>query len=145
MTSLSADSIEKFLSDYGWDYTAQKSNTWMTGWEGTVGSYPLEIELRDTLVSFVVRPLTDDITTFEDSPDLLEDILRFNHNLKLVRLSLSESGDLCLCYDIFQESLTYESFSSALGVLGYYCDVLTKEIKDLVLFHGVDSRPPLFS
>jgi hypothetical protein len=145
MTVLSAESIENYLTDYGWDYSVQKNNTWVSGWEGTVGSYPLEIELKDTIVSFVVKPLTDDITTFDESPELLEDILRFNHNLKLVRLSLSESGDLCLCYDVFQENLDFDGFSSALGVLGYYCDILTKEIAELIDFHGVESHRPTFS
>ena len=77
-TSMTAESIENYLTDYGWDYSVQKNNTWVSGWEGTVGSYPLEIELKDTIVSFVVKPLTDDITTFDESPELLEDILRFN-------------------------------------------------------------------
>jgi hypothetical protein len=62
-----------------------------------------------------------------------------------VQVSLSESGDLCLCYDVFQENLDFDGFSSALGVLGYYCDILTKEIAELIDFHGVESHRPTFS
>jgi len=142
MTVLSAEHIETFLSDYGWDFTPQNNNSWMTGWEGTVGSYPLNIVLQDTLVSFVVRPLIDDVTAFEESPELVADILKLNHDLKLVRLSLDENGDICLCFDSFQEALSFESFSNILGVLGYYSDVLTSEITELVTLHGVDSRRP---
>lgn len=74
MTVLSAEHIETFLSDYGWDFTPQSNNSWMTGWEGTVGSYPLKIELQDSIVSFVVKPLIDDITAFEDSSELITEV-----------------------------------------------------------------------
>jgi hypothetical protein len=137
MSQLDADHVSRYIQDYGWSFTSQDESTWITGWQSEKRAYPLIIELCDTWVRFVVRPIIKLDIEWVQWPDVMRFILELNQSCRLVRLSIEDDGSLSLSLDCLSRDFTYEHFSDALGIIGYYAEHLFELILSHIMHQGI--------
>jgi hypothetical protein len=145
MSVITPQHIESFLGTYGFEYSLTKARTWSTGWDGDRGHFPCEIQLKDTFLQMRVKPLFEDKIVIEDSPEICETLMRINSEIKLARVSIGSDDSLQLELDLLVASLDYGQFEMALGVLGYYTDMIHEEISQVVEFHEISTNPLTYS
>ena len=120
--------LEDFLNSYGWTYRALGNDEWRTGFQGQEQSYPLHIRLLDSWISFQITPYLGLEIDWDSWPEIARWLLELNGSSSLVRLSLSESGAIELGMEVLNTGFSYESFSTSMGILGFYADFFYDEI-----------------
>ena len=128
MSTLTAEVLEAYLTDYGWTFHPIGENAWTTGFQGDHRVYPLTIRLSGTCVSFEIRPLLDLDLDPRRTPSLIRDLLELNHKLQLVKLALTDCGELAMACQILTLEFNYAMLTTVLGILAYYADEIVPEI-----------------
>lgn len=116
------------MLDYGWNFQPVKNDCLLSGWQGEVAEFPLEIKYTKTYTRFSVKPLIE--LSFPNQPyaHILKYLLGINESAHFVKLNISRGGSVCLYADLLNSQLTYDSFSQMLEIIGYYADLLYVEI-----------------
>ena len=128
MSQLSAQSLEKMLSEYGWAFQTVGENLWETGFQGAQRYFPLNIKLTHTCVSFEVRPLIDLLVDTTGSQTLTRDLLELNARLQLAKIAVNDIGEVSLSCQVLVNRFDSDMLSRILGILGYYADEVAPEI-----------------
>lgn len=142
---LTSDTLESLLTEYGWTFEAKGGNIWTTGFQGEQRLYPLQIRLTQTCVSFEVRPLVDLTVELGRWPDLSRDLLELNSRMQIVKVGVTEDGELTLACQVLSTGFDFEMLTRILGIIGYYADEVTPEIYHRLAVRGDDGRPTLLS
>lgn len=132
MNQCSSAAVESFLNQYGWKYTQSAKGVFQTGWSSDFRSYPLRILIDEAFLTLQVQPFfrTDvDLSAF---PDVTTYLLEMNYHSLMVKVSIDEVGDLVLSVSILIQTLDFDNFSSALGILAHYSDQVFDEINHLL-------------
>ena len=123
--------LESYLRRYGWEWFVSYKNDakiWCTGWQSEIKSFPLNISFTDTWILFEVDPFIP--LEYETQKDkLYRALMELNNDIQLVKLSISEFGNVSLKLQLFS-NISYQDFSNALGVLSYYADLLYANLVD---------------
>lgn len=127
MTS-SAEQIEDYLGRYGWVFDRVSQGQWMTGWQGRYGTLSLSIGLSSTMICFKVEPLFQTTMDWDHRADLLKYICEINAHTPMVKLVIEEDGDISLVLQLWAAHLRYKDFEHALGLIGYYSDMLYEDL-----------------
>lgn len=122
------ETLETYLRDYGWTFSAESERKWHSGWQGDGHAFPLEITMSDTWIRFDVRPFMTIDMTSPRVGEMSVFLLELSFDLHLVKLSLDPNGGLVLSAQTLSRGFDLETLSDLLGVLGYYADHLRKEI-----------------
>ena len=128
MSTLTAEELEAYLTDYGWYFHTVGKNAWSTGFQGDQRVYPMTIRLSATCVSFEIRPLLDLDLDLRRTPTLVREFLELNHKLQMVKLTLTESGELSMACQLLTLGFDFEILACILGILAYYADEIAVEI-----------------
>ncbi len=142
---LTSDALESLLTEYGWTFEAHGDNAWTTGFQGEQRLYPLQIRLTQTCVSFEVKPLVDLTLELGRCPDLSRDLLELNGRMQMVKVGLTEEGELSLACQVLSTGFNYEMLTRILGILGYYANEVTPEIYHRLATRNDHGRPTLLS
>ena len=145
MPHLTSDRLETLLTEYGWSFESTGDNAWLTGFQGEQRLFPLAIKLTQTCVSFEVRPLIDLVLDGASCPVLSREMLELNDRLQLVKLAVSERGEVSLVCQVLASGFTGEMLSRILGILGYYADEVAPEIYHRLAAVGFYGRPAMLS
>lgn len=125
---LSPSVVEDYLGDYGWAFRRVGEACWLTGWRGDERSFPLTLTLTESWLLLEVRPfvaLSEDQTA---AGDLARYLLELNHLSHMIKLSMDPENAIILSVQMFAQDLKYDEFADALGVLGYYAELLYDDI-----------------
>jgi hypothetical protein len=101
---------------------------WVTGFQGDTRLYPLLIRLSSTCVSFEIRPLLELDIDPRRAPQLVRELLELNQKLQLVKLALTEGGELMLACQLLAIGFDFETLTRALGILAYYADEIAPDL-----------------
>lgn len=142
---LTSDTLESLLTEYGWTFEAKGGNTWMTGFQGEQRLYPLQIRLTQTCVSFEVKPLVDLTMELGRWPDLSRELLELNARMQIVKVGVTEDGELTLACQVLSTGFDFEMLTRILGIIGYYADEVTPEIYHRLASRSDHGRPTLLS
>jgi len=145
MSQLTADRLETMLTEYGWTFESTGDNSWRTGFQGEQRLYPLMIQLTSTCVSFEVRPLIDLTLDSVRCPVLSRDLLELNARMQVVKVAVSEGGEVSLSCQVLASGFDSEMLSRILGIIGYYADEVAPEIYHRMAAYGFYGRPTLLS
>lgn len=145
MTPVSPAQLESFLSEYGWAYEPLGHSAWSTGFQGNSHLFPLAIKLTTTCVSFEVRPFLGLAIDWIHWPELSRDLLELNNKVQLVKVALSEHGEVCLSCQVLSAGFDYDQLQRILGIIGYYADELAPEIQARFESYKRGDRPTLHS
>ena len=116
------------LARYGWSYERTGDSEWRTGFQGEKRTHSMVISLTGTCVSFEVRPLIDVLVDCGRWPRLPRELLELNGRLKLVKVAVTEEGEVALACQVLAATLSYDAFSRLLGIIGYYAEEVGPEI-----------------
>lgn len=137
MRTVTPDLLESLLSEYGWMFEALGEGVWRSGFLSESRKFPVEIKLGDNFISFTIAPLIKNFASKgRRSPAALFEVLALNNELKLARLSLTESGDLRLTIEVLVAQFDAKALDLALGILAYYAEQVANRF-------GMRSRPKL--
>ncbi len=145
MPQLTSDRLEHMLTEYGWTFESTGENAWLTGFQGEQRLFPLSIRLTQTCVSFEVRPLVDLVLDSVSCPVLSREMLELNGRLQLVKLAVSERGEVSLTCQVLANGFNGDMLGRILGIIGYYADEVAPEIYHLIAAVGHYGRPTLLS
>ena len=145
MAEVTPDQLEAYLTEYGWTFEAHGLNLWTTGFQGERRTFPMNIRWTPTCLSFEVRPYLDLGVDWPRSPELARDLLELNARMQLVKVGLSETGEVLLSCQVLVAGFDYECFGRILGIIGYYADELAPEIYSKVEIYDPERRPTLLS
>jgi len=135
--SATAEQLSQYMENYGWVFQQTTSSSWQTGWQSDKRAYPLNVELNDTWIRFEVKPLVRFDVDWDAHPEIMRFILNLNNECHLVRASLSEEGELSVILEVFNRKFGYDEFSEAIGVLGYYAELLYEQVIDCIMELGI--------
>ncbi len=128
MLRLTPATLESYIEAYGWAFHKLGEACWLSGWQGEQRSYPLTISMTESWVLLEVRPF---VALPEDErlcAQLTKYLLQLNHMSHMVKLAMDDESGIILSIQLFACHLPYEAFADALGVLGYYAELLYDEI-----------------
>jgi len=145
MPQLTSDRLEDLLTEYGWTFESTGENAWRTGFQGEQRLFPLCIRLTQTCISFEVRPLIDLVLDGVSSPLLSREMLELNDSLQLVKLAVSDLGEVSLVCQVLANGFNSDMLGRILGILGYYADEVAPEIYQRLADIGFYGRPTLLS
>jgi hypothetical protein len=145
MPHVTSEQLEAYLSEYGWSYAQETCGSLRTGWQGEDRLFPLIIKLSSTCVSFEVRPLVDLDLDWSQWPELSRDLLELNSQTKLVKLAVSDAGDVSLSCQVLAAGFDFEMLSRILGIIGYYADEITRDILARLERYGYQFAPAMLS
>jgi hypothetical protein len=128
VSNVTAEVLEAYLTEYGWTYHSAGENVWVTGFQGDTRLYPLLIRLSSTCVSFEIRPLLELDIDPRRAPQLVRELLELNQKLQLVKLALTEGGELMLACQLLAIGFDFETLTRALGILAYYADEIAPDL-----------------
>lgn len=143
MTELTSATLENWLAAYGWRFESLGEETWRTGFSGEHRYFPLDIKLTPTCVSFEVKPLVDGHVEPRVSPELAKCLLEFNSRMQVVKLGLTEDGEVTLSCQVLAAGFDYDTLTRILGILGYYADTVAPEILARTTMAPPGGRPSL--
>ena len=141
MNGVHGETIEKFLSNYGWRFEKESDISWVTGWQGDNRSFPLKLELTDTWLSLLVQPLFKMDQRITEWPELMELLLEMNHDCQMIKVSLDENSNITLEIQLFCSNLNYDTFADTLGILGYYAELVYTKLSAKMIDMGYYMRP----
>lgn len=142
--ALTPATIESYLTEYGWTFEpGHEESTWTTGFQGESRLYPMAIKLSHTCVSFEIRPLIDLTLDRSRWPDLAHDLLELNNRLQLVKVGVSDGGEIVLSCQVLSTGFDFEVLARILGIIGYYADEVTPEIYGRLAAYCPEVAPTL--
>ena len=145
MEPISPELLETYLAEYGWDFEPEGEGGWTTGFQGEARVYPLRIKLSNTCISFEVRPLIDLTLDRTRWPELAIDLLELNHRLQLVKLGVTDGGEIVMSCQVLSSGFDYETLARILGIVGYYADEVAPEIYGRLAAYCPETRPAFLS
>lgn len=147
MSSITAEILEAYLVEYGWNYHSAGENAWSTGFQGDHRLYPLMIRLSNTCISFEIRPLLEVDIDARRIPSLVRELLELNHKLQIVKLAFNEGGELVLACQLLVTGFDFEALTRILGILAYYADEIAPDLYERLdqLARGRGQGPRLLS
>ncbi len=128
MSRLTPATLESYIEAYGWTFHKLGQACWLSGWQGDKRSYPLTISLTESWVLMEVRPYVALPEENGVCGDLSRYLLQLNHMSHMVKLAIDDNQGIVLSLQLFANHLPYEEFADALGVLGYYAELLYDDI-----------------
>lgn len=120
---LEGEDIAGFFDAYGWRYERESDGLYRTGFVGDSGHYEIWIRVSDDWVYFTINPFLRPPAGERLSDDVLELVLRTNHDLNLAKLALDDEGDVLLTVELPVGGFGYSHFADALTALSHYADL----------------------
>ena len=143
MNQSTPDEVERFLEQYGWTYRPHGRGVWMSGWASDLRSYPLKIIWDESFVELAIQPFYKLDFDWEAYPDISTWLLELSDNYKMIKVSIDQVGDLVLSLVMINHNLDYIRFSTGLGILGYYADIIYDEISEALDQSAFESKIPI--
>lgn len=145
MTQLTPDRLEALILEYGWTFSRLAPGEWESGFRGEQQFFPLIITLSSTCVSFKVCPLVDVDFDVRARSRLAVELLELNTSLQLVKLTISEDGEIGLSCQVLSTAFDADVLAKVLGIIAYYAESVVQEISGRLIHEITNGRPQFLS
>jgi hypothetical protein len=126
--SVSPEMIEEFFQRYGWTYSREGDNTWITGVRTRVSAFRIMIRLTDHWVFFIINPLVVSPSFPEERLRFYYHALRYNLDMNFAKLGVDSDGDLFMAIEIPTENFDYTHFVDALDGISHHATMVYAEL-----------------
>jgi len=127
MSDINLELLGKYLESYGWKYEIHEGEfIILFKGEQSDAEFHLIMSTSENWIGLTIWPFVFLPIGKEDAA--IKFICKKNFDLKMVRLGMTEKGEISLCADLSFIDLTEKQFHNALDVLSYYADVLYPEL-----------------
>ena len=92
-----------------------------------------------------MRPLIDVVLDCKHSDSLSRDLLELNARIQLVKLGMTEAGELSLSCQVLASQFDAETLGAILGIIGYYADEVAPDIYHRLATLNRNERPSMLS
>lgn len=130
-TYISQEKVEEYFQRYGWSYSRDSDNTWITGVRTRVSSFRIFVRITEHWVFFVVNPLVVAPPRKKDRLRLYYHALRYNFDMNFAKLGLDADGDLFMSIEIPTENFVYSHFADALDGLSHHAATIYSDLFNL--------------
>jgi hypothetical protein len=134
---LSAQQIEAFFDRYGWTYSRDADDTWVTGVRTDVSAFRIMVRLTEHWVFFIINPLVVAPLRNSDRLRVYYHALRYNLDMNFAKLGLDADGDVFIAIELPTENFAYSHFVDALDGISHHASIIYAEIFGLA--HSPDS------
>ncbi len=135
-THLTPEKIEEYFQRYGWSYSRDSDNTWITGVRTSVSSFRIFVRMTQHWVFFVVNPLVVAPPRKKDRLRFYYHALRCNFDMNFAKLGLDADGDLFMAIEVPTENFVYSHFADALDGLSHHAAIIYSDLFNLA--HNAD-------
>jgi hypothetical protein len=136
---LSAQQIEEFFNRYGWSFTRDSEDTWVTGVRTEVSAFRIMVRLTEHWVFFIINPLVVAPLRNSDRLRVYYHALRYNLDMNFAKLGLDSDGDLFIAIELPTENFAYSHFVDSLDGLSHHASIIYAELFGLA--HSPDHTP----
>ncbi|MBZ0310089.1 MAG: YbjN domain-containing protein [Anaerolineae bacterium] len=135
-THVTSEKIEEYFQQYGWSYSRDSDNTWITGVRTSVSSFRIFVRMTQHWVFFVVNPLVVAPPRKKDRLRFYYHALRCNFDMNFAKLGLDADGDLFMAIEVPTENFVYSHFADALDGLSHHAALIYSDLFNLA--HNAD-------
>lgn len=135
-TYISQEKVEEYFQRYGWSYSRDSDNTWITGVRTSVSSFRIFVRMTQHWVFFVVNPLVVAPPRKKDRLRFYYHALRCNFDMNFAKLGLDADGDLFMAIEVPTENFVYSHFADALDGLSHHAAIIYSDLFNLA--HNAD-------
>lgn len=128
---ISQEKVEEYFQRYGWSYSRDSDNTWITGVRTRVSSFRIFVRITEHWIFFVVNPLVVAPPRKKDRLRFYYHALRYNFDMNFAKLSLDADGDLSMSIEIPTENFVYSHFADALDGLSHHAAIIYSDLFNL--------------
>lgn len=151
------DLLDDYFARYGWTYSRESENTWVTGVRTRISAFRIMVRLTEHWVFFIINPLIVAPTFPEGRTRLYYHALRYNLDMNFAKLGVDRDGDIFMAIEIPTESFAYSHFVDALDGISHHATMIYAELFGLAHnpegtngrydseFEQLDSPPDPFS
>lgn len=130
--------IQSYFRRYGWSYEGDGQTYSCTSHSEKV--YSIRASVSKTFISFEASLISipDYCSRYVLQKKLSELLLKANYENSLIKISVSQSGEIVLMIDVLNMGFNYAQFEMIIGIMGYYYDFVFDELHsvlDQVTFH----------
>jgi hypothetical protein len=125
---LSAEQIEDFFNRYGWTYSRESDDTWVTGVRTEVSAFRIMVRLTEHWVFFIINPLVVAPLRNTDRLRVYYAALRYNLDMNFAKLGVDSDGDVFIAIELPTENFAYSHFVDALDGLSHHASVIYTEL-----------------
>ena len=125
---LSAEQIEEFFGRYGWSFSRDSDDTWVTGVRTDVSAFRIMVRLTEHWVFFIINPLVVAPLRESDRLRVYYHALRYNLDMNFAKLGVDADGDIFIAIEIPTENFNYSHFVDALDGISHHASVIYTEL-----------------
>ncbi len=118
--SVTAQTIDDYFQRFGWTYSREGEQLWITGVRTKVSAFRIMVRLTEHWVFFIINPLVVCPPKFERRLRLYHNALRYNLEMNMTKLGIDADGDVFMAVELPTESFDYSHFVDALDALAHH-------------------------
>jgi hypothetical protein len=122
------DLLDDYFARYGWTYSRESENTWITGVRTRISAFRIMVRLTDHWVFFIINPLVVSPTFPDGRLRLYYHALRYNLDMNFAKLGIDRDGDLFMAIEVPTESFAYSHFVDALDGISHHATMIYAEL-----------------
>jgi len=123
--------IDGFFERYGWTYSRESQETWITGVRTRVSSFRIMVRVTEHWIFFIINPLVVAPENDEDRLRLYYHALRYNLDMNFAKLGVDSDGDMFMAIEMPTENFDYSHFVDALDGLSHHAAMVYVELFNL--------------
>lgn len=128
MNNLTAERLEEFFERYGWTYSQEADDTWITGVRTSVSAFRIMVRLTEHWVFFIINPLVVAPPRPDDRLRVYYHALRYNLDMNFAKIGVDSDGDLFMAIELPTENFVYSHFVDALDGLSHHASMIYAEL-----------------
>ncbi|HLA43653.1 MAG TPA: YbjN domain-containing protein, partial [Aggregatilineales bacterium] len=128
MNHLTVEQVEEFFDQYGWTYSRESKDTWITGVRTRVSAFRIMVRVTEHWVFFIINPLVVAPPRPADRLRVYYHALRYNLDMNFAKLGIDSDGDIFMAIEMPTENFEYSHFVDALDGLSHHASMIYAEL-----------------
>jgi hypothetical protein len=126
--TLRPEVIDSYFEQYGWSYTRESDDTWITGVRTPVSAFRIMVRVTQHWIYFIINPLVVAPQRSEDRLRIYFHALRYNLDMNFAKLGLDSDGDIFIAIEMPTENFVFSHFVDALDGLSHHASMIYTEL-----------------
>jgi hypothetical protein len=126
--TLPPELIDSYFEQYGWSYTRESDDTWITGVRTPVSAFRIMVRLTQHWIFFIINPLVVAPQRSEDRLRIYYHALRYNLDMNFAKLGVDSDGDIFMAIELPTENFVFSHFVDALDGLSHHASMIYTEL-----------------
>lgn len=126
--NLSPEMLNDFFERYGWTYSRESDDTWITGVRTRVSAFRIMVRMTEHWVFFIINPFVVAPPDDKDRLRVYYHALRYNLDMNFAKLGIDSDGDIFMAVEMPTEGFGYSHFVDALDGLSHHASMIYAEL-----------------